>query len=153
MLSLEGDRKPVPFLETEFNEFFGRFSPDGKWIAYASNESGPYEVYVRGFPKSGGQWMVSNGGGSRPRWRRDGKELFYLTADRKLMAVEVKAAGATFEYGQPRELFQTSAANLGNTDVYDVTADGKRFLVNTALEEAAATPITVVENWAAGAKR
>ncbi len=153
VLPFEGERKPVPFLQTEFTELFGRFSPDGKWIAYASDESGRYEVHVRGFPKSGGKWQVSNGGGSRPRWRRDGKELFYLTADAKLMAVEVKAAGATLEAGQPRELFQTSAANLAfYTDLYDVTGDGKRFLVNSALEETAAAPITVVENWAAGGK-
>ena len=153
VLPLEGERKPFPFLETEFNESFGRFSPNGKWIAYASNASGRYEVYVRGFPKSGGQWMVSNSGANRPRWRRDGKELFYLTPDRKLMVVEVNAAGATFEVGQPRALFQTSAADLPNyVDLYDVTAGGKRFLVNTALEDATASPITVVQNWAAGGK-
>lgn len=78
MLPLEGDRKPLPYLQTPFREHLGQFSPDGRWVAYFSNESGGYQIYVQGFPKSGAKFMVSAGGGVRPRWRRDGKELYYL---------------------------------------------------------------------------
>ncbi|HEY3026455.1 MAG TPA: protein kinase [Pyrinomonadaceae bacterium] len=88
-----GDQKPIPFLQTAFIETQGRFSPDGKWVAYASNESGTFQIYVRPFPPSSGQWMVSTNGGNQPRWRRDGKELFYLAPDRKLMVVDGKRMG------------------------------------------------------------
>ncbi len=148
VLPLEGERKPFVFLQTEFNEVGGQFSPDGKWIAYSSTESSRYQVYVQGFPKSGGKWQLSTTGGIRPRWRRDGRELFYLGLDRKLMAVEVKPTGATFQAGQPHELFQTSAVNAPpHTNVYSVTADGQRFLINSTPEAAAVAPITVVLNW------
>ncbi|MCA1660594.1 MAG: hypothetical protein LC642_08695, partial [Verrucomicrobiaceae bacterium] len=96
VLPMSGDRQPFPFLQTEFNEQAAQFSPDGKWIAYSSDESGAPEVYVQTFPASGGRWRVSTDGGRQPRWRRDGRELFYITADGKLMAVDVKL-GATFE--------------------------------------------------------
>ena len=154
VLPLDGERKQVPFLQTEFDEVLGQFSPDGKWIAYASNETGRYEVYVRSFPNSGGKSQISTGRGSRPRWCKDGKELCYLAPDRKLMAVDVKTASARLEAGQPKELFQTSAADaaVGN-GVYDVTADGKRFLIVSAQQESAVSPITVVQNWTAGLKK
>ena len=103
----EGDRKPMLVLQTEFNERNGQFSPDGRWIAYASSESTPAQVYVQGFPKSGGKFQVSTTGGGHPWWRRDGEELYYLSPERKLMAVEVSATATTFETGRPRELFQT----------------------------------------------
>ena len=149
VLPLEGDRKPVPVLQTEFNEVNGQFSPDGRWIAYQSDESRQAEVYVLGFPTPSGKFQVSTNGGNRPRWRRDGKELFYLSADRKMMAVDVKATATTFEIGRPRELFQTRVASAPFVaSVYDVTADGQRFLINTALDEATGpTPMTVVMNW------
>ena len=154
VLPLEGERKQAPFLQTEFDEVLGQFSPDGKWIAYASNETGRYEVYVRSFPSSGGKWQMSTGGGSRPRWCKDGKELCYLAPNRKLMAVDVKTASAVLEAGQPKELFQTSAADLPEwMGVYDVTADGKRFLIISAQQESTASPITVVQNWTAGLKK
>ena len=106
-------------------------------------------------PGGGGKWQVSTGGASNPRWRRDGKELFFVSADRKLMAVDVKA-GATFERGIARELFQTRMVVPGGVNItyrYAVAADGKRFLINSPAEEAASTPITVVLNWAAGVKQ
>jgi len=143
-----GDRKPIPVVQSEFSDLLGQFSPDGRWIAYYSTESTPPQVYVQAFPKSGGKFQVSTNGGARPRWRRDGKELYYMTADRKLMAVEVKATATAFEALRPRELFQTreaSAAPFYTT--YDVTADGQRFLINTALESEGPPPITVVMNW------
>src|SRR5260370_27216602 len=105
LLPLFGDQKPFPFLQTEFNERDGRFSPDGRWIAYASDESSTWQVYVHSFPASGGKWLVSTNGGYFPAWRRDGKELFYVSADKKMMAVEVKGEGATFERGVPKVLF------------------------------------------------
>jgi len=149
------ERKPVPFLRTEFDERNARFSPDGKWMAYQSNESGRYEIYMRAFspnqPPGGGRWQVSTGGGVEPRWRRDGKELFYLAPDRKLIAVEVKA-GANFEAGIPRPLFQTRVFPGRIVAArYDVTADGQRFLVNSEVEEGEAA--TVILNWPAALKK
>src|SRR5207249_3068312 len=97
-------RKATLFLGTEFNERQGQFSPDGRWMAYASDESKSYQVYVRSFPPSGGKWQVSVGGGTEPRWRRDGKEMYFIAPDKKVMALPVKL-GATFEAGAPKELF------------------------------------------------
>jgi len=153
LLPMTGERKPVPFLQTAFNEQQAQFSSDGKWIAYTSDESGSPEVYVQTFPASGGKWRVSTNGGSEPKWRRDGKELFYLSADRKLMAVDVRL-GATFEAGVPKPLFETRVLVLTSfRNHYAVTADGQRFLVNTNLEQTDFTPISVVVNWTAELKQ
>ena len=97
VLPLFGDKKPFPYLETSFTETRGRFSPDGQWIAYASNESGQLEIYVARFPKPGERWRVSAAGGIWPRWRRDGKEIVYLSPDNMLMAATVTAGAAGFE--------------------------------------------------------
>ena len=150
VLPLEGDGKPVPVLQTEFNELLGQFSQDGRWIAYQSDESTQYQIYVQGFPKASGKVQVSTDGGNRPRWRRDGRELFYLSSERKMMVVDVNATAATFETGRPRELFQTRVVGSAvMVPTYDVTADGQRFLINTALDEAGGPPpMTVVMNWA-----
>ena len=145
VLPLEGDRTPVPLIRTEFNEVDGRISPDGHWIAYSSDDSGRWEVYVASFPKPIGRWQVSSGGGSQPVWRRNGTELFYLGADRKLMAVPA-TLGARFEAGPPRVLFPTRSRYTGNF-AYDVSADGQRFLVNTLVGAEAMPPIAVVLNW------
>ncbi len=152
-----GTRQPFPLVQTEFAELQGQFSPgpEGapRWIAYSSNSSSLHQVYVQAFPKSGGKFQVSINGGIRPRWRRDGKELFYMTLDRRLMAVEVKTTGTTFEAGRPRELFQTRAVTLSaESPVYDVTADGQRFLINTALEAEGPPAMTVWMNWAPAAR-
>jgi hypothetical protein len=130
--------------------------PDGKWIAYASNESQKFEVYVQTFPTGNGKWQVSTNGGVQPRWRRDGKELFYLASDRKLMAVPVRS-GSSFEFGVPVPLFATKTVSgaafyAGYSHQYDVTPDGQRFLLNTEAD-ASATPITVVLNWTAALKK
>jgi len=156
-LPVSGDRKPAPFLQTPFREYQGQFSPDGRWVAYVSDESGRAEVYVRPFPPGpGGKWQISTGRAYHPRWRRDGQELFFVTADQKLMAAPVKA-GAAFQPGLAQELFQTRMNLMGgmiaNTYRYAVSADGKRFLMIVPLEEAVSTPITVVLNWAAGGKQ
>ena len=146
LLSL-ADRKVTPFLQTEFDENYGVFSPDGRWIAYASNESGRYEVYVQPFPGPGGKWQISNAGGTAPVWRRDGKELFYLAPDRKLMAVAIRA-GAAFESEAPAPLFQTRV-RIDMDRHYDVSADGQRFLMTMPLEDGTSPPITLVQNWTA----
>ncbi|MCX6132879.1 MAG: protein kinase [Ignavibacteriales bacterium] len=152
VLPLSGDRKPILFLQTEFNEVRPTMSPGGKWIAYQSNESGTNQVYVRPFPGPGGKYQVSTTPGSRPRWRKDGKELYYLGADGRLMAAEVASIGETFVVGAVRPLFATRAVT-GLTTSYDVTADGKRFLVNTVLGETLSFPITLVVNWDAELKK
>ena len=120
-------------------------------MAYTSNESGGDEVYVQSFPEAGGKWRISNRGGAYPHWRRDGKELFYLAADWKLMAVEVKG-GASFEAGAPNALLDARMNELTSRD-YAVTGDGQRFLLNAPVEEATTRPMTVVSNWTAEVKR
>ncbi|MCU1259437.1 MAG: serine/threonine protein kinase [Bryobacterales bacterium] len=146
VLPLTGERKPFPFVSTPFSEIQGAFSPDGKWVAYQSNESGRYEIYVRPFPGPGGQWQVSTGGGISPRWRADGKELYYLAPDAKLMAVAVAAKGATFAPGTPEALFPTHITPGIFKQQYDVGRDG-RFLINTELETASTEPIHLLLNW------
>ena len=152
-LPLDGEAKPQKYLATEFNESQGRFSPDGHFVTYASNASGRSEVYVQPFPNAGeGKWMVSTDGGSAPRWRRDGKELYYVSADSKMMAAEVSTVPA-FKKGVPKELFSAPIwGGGGTTNVtrYDVTGDGQKFLINAVPSEASGaeiTPITVILNW------
>jgi Tol biopolymer transport system component len=142
-----GDRNPYPFLQSEFGETWARFSPDGRWVAYVSNETGMTEVYVQEFQGSGGKVRVSTGGGNLPCWRRDGKELFYISGG-KLMAVEVKVVGANFEAGVPRQLFE-----IPRSVGFEVSGDGQRFLIPVPVEETSPTPITVVLNWTADLKR
>ena len=112
VLPLSGDRKAFSLLQTPFSESLGAFSPDGRWIAYVSDESGRPEVYVQTFPVSTAKWRVSTNGGTQPRWRRDGKEIFYLASDSRLMAVAV-SAGASFEAGIPAALFELGATPGG----------------------------------------
>jgi Tol biopolymer transport system component len=150
-----GGQKQLPFLKTPFDERQGRFSPNGRWIAYASNESGPWQVYVRSFPDSGGKWQVSTNGGGQPQWRRDGRELFYVSADRKLMAVEVNGNGPTFEAGTPKELFvlRIQAIGLpGPRNYYAASKDGQRFLVVKVPGDPTGSPTAVVLNWTADLK-
>jgi Tol biopolymer transport system component len=151
VLPISGDRKPTPFLQTQFNEARGRFSPDGRWMAYQSDESGRMEVYVAPFPGPGGKWQVSTAGGTFPRWRNDGAEIFYLAPGNRLMAAPVNGKGSTFEIGAVRPLFDIRPAGGGFR--YDVTADGQRFLTNEAEEQTGSAPITVVLNWTAGVKQ
>jgi dipeptidyl aminopeptidase/acylaminoacyl peptidase len=135
---------------TPADESGARLSPDGRFIAYTSNESGSFEIYVQPFPTTGTKWQVSKGGGQQAQWRRDGRELFYIAPDKKLIAVAVKT-GATFAPGEARALIDTRITaweGPNNEGVqYAVTADGQRFLVNTAID--AVQPITLVLNWAA----
>jgi eukaryotic-like serine/threonine-protein kinase len=159
VLPLQGDRKPVLLLGTEFNEYNARFSPDMRWIAYTSGESGRPEVYVRPFTASGpagapalgeGKWQVSKDGGDFPKWRGDGHEIFFQAPPNgtRKMAVDVKANGAAFEAGIPQQLFVTADDNG-----WDVTADGKSFLVSVPQVQQTEVPITVVLNWPAQLKK
>jgi hypothetical protein len=148
VLSLSGERRWEIFLQTPNNEQLASFAPSGRWIAYDSDESGKKEVYVRSFPASGAQWQVSAGGGSQPRFRRDGKELFYMSADRKVMAVQVKTDANTFDSGAPRALFETRVL-MKDGNQYAVTSDGQRFLINSTMTATGANPINIVVNWTA----
>ena len=134
LVPLSGDRKAVPLLHTPFNESHGQVSPDGKWLADHSNETGQNEVHVQPFPAGAGRWRVSTSGGVFPRWRGDGRELFFMerATNGKLMAVDVKSSGSTFEAGTPKELFDSGYINLthvANYHTYAVSADGQRFLI------------------------
>jgi len=152
-------RKPSVYLNSEFNETDGRFSTDGRWIAYVSDESGRPEVYVQPYPLGAGgtgRVTVSNAGGLRPRWRRDGKELVYLAADnRSVMVADVTYAPA-FKIGAPRRLFETiGQAFIGTYAPLDMTGDGKKFLLSmpAALQNTSQPPLTVVLNWTALLKK
>jgi Tol biopolymer transport system component len=151
---LAGERKPAPFVQTPFNEAEGQFSPSARWVAYRSDESGRPEIYARRFPDAGEKVQISTAGGTQPRWRSDGRELFYLAPDGNLMAVDVRE-GERLEASEPRALFRTRTPPAGSPTSrtnFAVAADG-RFLVNAIAEEAGASPITVVVNWTAGLKR
>jgi Tol biopolymer transport system component len=149
------DQKWEPFLQTPANESRALFSPNGRWVVYESDESGRKEIYVQSFPASGAKWQISVSGGSQPRWRRDGKELFYLAGDRKITVVDVNTDALTFGHGTPKALFETRISKGDNQagDQYVVTADGQRFLVNTLAEEGAYNHIGVVLNWTAILKK
>jgi hypothetical protein len=159
VLPLSGDRTPTPFLRTPFNEDQAHVSPDGRWVAYRSDESGRNEVYVRPFSleMSGAKTLVSRTGGQDPRWRGDGKELFYVAPDLTLHAVEVPA-GAEFTPGVDRPLFQLPSGSdrfVSGTGIawWDVNGDGSRFLVPVPLAESEAKsplPFTVLANWQPG---
>jgi Tol biopolymer transport system component len=152
VLPLFGDGKPYALLNSEFEETTGRFSPDVHWFAYTSNESGRTEVYIETFPKTGGKWLVSNGGGGQPHWSPDGKELFYIAPDKRLMSVEIKT-GSAVEIGAPKPLFTSKVASYDAPNRYVVAPDGQRFLVNAPAGDATASPITVIVNWASGLKK
>jgi Tol biopolymer transport system component len=140
--------KIVPFLNSNARETNGQISPDGKWAAYASDESGEWEIYVTTFPNAAGKWQVSRGGGTEPRWSGDGKEIFYIGAKGMLMAVAVNVE-KTFSTGVPMPLFQMRGrAAISSTDIftYDVTKDGKRFLVNRYVKPDHISPLTIVLN-------
>jgi Tol biopolymer transport system component/predicted Ser/Thr protein kinase len=152
------ERKPASFLRSEFNKLYAQLSPDGHWMAYTSDESGRREVYVRPFPAGEGQWPISIAGGEQPRWRGDGKELFFVGADRKMMAVRVKTSAKTkaFEPLVPEPLFEAHlAGSPGDLEFqYDVTADGKQFLLDTIAGGQSSAPLlNMVVNWDAGLKK
>ncbi|MBF8295161.1 MAG: prkC 32 [Bacteroidetes bacterium] len=159
VLPLNGNHEPVAFLQTEFNEVDARFSPDGRWIVYVSDESGQMEVYIRSFQEpgvqatsksnssSGEQRQVSVSGGDSPRWRGDGKEIYYFSHDNKMMAADISVKNGSIEVSQAHPLFEfPSIVQLPNSD-FDVTSDGKKFLINVPFERQNQTPLTLVLNW------
>jgi Tol biopolymer transport system component len=149
------ERVAKPLLQAKWTVRNAQLSPDGRWIAYASNETGAMEIYVSPFLSGTGKWQVSTGGGQEPRWRQDGKELFYLSADGKMMAVAV-TTGASFKPGSPVALFQTHRRQpLSALDVfsYDVSGDGQRFLIATKVDEANAAPLSIILNWTSEMER
>jgi Tol biopolymer transport system component len=154
VLPLFGDLKPIPFLQTNFNERNARFSPDGRWIAYTSDESGINQIYVQGFPTLGSKQQVTTNGGYFLAWRRDGTELFYVASDKKMMAVEVKEEDGTFKSGAPKPLFDFRGPSFNAAVAqFAVTSDGQKFLVASTLPQITSAPITVVMNWTADLKR
>ena len=149
---MDGNRKPFPVIQTDFDERDGQFSPDGKWIASESNESGRFEIYVQPFPGPGGKWQMSTNGGAQVRWRPNGKELFYIGLDGRLMAAPFRLGsnGQAVEPGTPASLFATripgGPLQAGFKQQYVVSPDGQRFLINS-LMAATASPITLILNW------
>jgi Tol biopolymer transport system component len=143
------DHKSFPIAETEFDERDGQFSPDNRWVAFVSNDSGRPEIYVQPFPGPGRKQSISSNGGGQPRWRRDGRELFYIALDGRMMAVAVDTSGTQFVGRAPVALFTTNvgaAVQANNRQQYEVSADGQRFLMNTLVQDAA-SPITLILNW------
>jgi Tol biopolymer transport system component len=140
--------KEIPFLSTRASEADGMISPDNKWVAYASNESSDWEVYVTSYPSAAGKWQISRGGGNEPRWRGDGKELYYVAPGGMLTAVPINGEG-TFSSATPVPLFQEHARSvISSTDLftYDVTKDGNRFIVNRFVKPDHAAPLTIILN-------
>ena len=160
-LPLVGERTPIPVAQSSADERQGQFSPDGRWVAYVSSETGRDEIYVRSFPTPSGKWQLSTVGGTDPRWRRDGRELFYLAPDGTLMAVpiQIDRDARTMNPDAPVALFRTRLASGANVSLgwfsrqqYAVAADG-RFLMNVSVEDATSAPITIVQNWALALKK
>jgi Tol biopolymer transport system component len=156
-LPMIGERTPFPVVQTAFEEIQGQFSPDGRWLAFVSNESGQFEVYVRPFPDAGGKWQVSTGGGTQPRWGRNGQEILYVAPDARLMAAPIRVVQGGIDAGTPVALFPTRlatgssifAAGYNSSAQYAVAPDG-RFLMNVNADDAVTLPITIVLNWRAG---
>ncbi len=142
--------EPFPFLQTVFDERHGQFSPDGKWIAYVSDESGRFEVYVQSFPSTGNKRQISSDGGQQPRWRSDGKALFYMASDRTLMSVDI-TLGSTVLATAPESLFRAPVSNP--SDRYAVSNDGERFLMPIAAGETGIPPIVVILDWPTSLER
>jgi Tol biopolymer transport system component len=154
ILPTGSDSKPQPYLKTPYNELEGQFSPDGKWVAYTSDESGRNEIYVRGFPDSGAKFPVSHGGGRLARWRQDTKELFYRALDGRLMAAPVRTTIQGLEFGAAIPLISTMEPAGVFAYPYDISPDGQRILaLAPVVGEAGGEPLTVIVNWQAGLKK
>jgi serine/threonine-protein kinase len=144
VVPLLGDRKPFPYPHTEFQESQPRLSPDGRWLAYTSDESKRSEIHVVSFPQPGGKWQISTDGGQSPVWSRDGRELYYYGPDNKIMAVGIRP-GARFQFGAPRALFGVPVSVRRGIS-FEVSKDG-RLLLPALIEPQVTTPMTEVHNW------
>jgi serine/threonine protein kinase len=148
-----GDGEPFPYLDSEFNERAAKLSPNGQWLAYVSDENNRNDVYLQSFPKRGGEIPVSTSGGDLPIWSRDGTELFYISADMKMTAVDIKRTGNVMQAGVPKTLFPVRIGpSLGHGYAYDVSKDGN-FLIPTPVQPSGGVPFTVLVNWTAGLKK
>jgi len=152
VLPLFGDGKPFPIVQSTFEERFPEVSPDGKWMAYQSNESGRWEIYITAFPGGGAKWQVSSIGGASPQWRGDSRELFYLDPSDNLVAVDVNASGSAVQLGTPHILFQAVGIQR-DYGPFNVSADGKKFLLNSGNLKEGSDPFTMVQNWPAELKK
>jgi len=153
ILPLTGDGKPFSYLNASYSNSGGQVSPDGRWLAYVSNESGRTEVYVTAFPQAKGKWQVSSTGASTPRWRRDGRELFFCQTDGILMAAEVTAEKDSFMVGSVKPLSERRVFQTFYAATYDVFPDGQRFIMDAVKPEAIHAPLTLVTNWTAELKK
>jgi Tol biopolymer transport system component len=151
-LPLSGDNKPFPVVETPFDDIAATISPDGKWLAYQNNETGRAEVYVTAFPKGGSKWQASTEGGWKPRWRRDGKELFFLNVSDIVTAVDVSTSNGALRLGVPHALFPALGVQR-QAGAYDVSSDGKKFLINSGDVKEGNEPLTLIQNWPAALKK
>jgi len=149
---LEGERKPFALVATPFVDVVPAISPNGKWFAYMSDESGRFEIYIRPFPKGEGKWQVSNGGSFLPMWRRDNKELVFSTLDSQMMSVDISERGAGIQLGVPRPLFRFNAVPASDGP-FTMTSDARRFVINRVNIESVAQPLTLVTNWTADLKK
>jgi serine/threonine protein kinase len=147
-----GGGKPFPMVQDAFDERAPTVSPDGKWLAYQSNESGRPEIYITAFPGGGAKWQVTSNGGTTPKWRRDGKELFFLDPQDNIVAVDVNTPGNAVKLGAPHTLFQAVGIQR-DFGPYDVTADGRKFLINSGNLKEGTEPVTLVQNWPAELKK
>ena len=152
VLPMFGDGEPFSVVQTAFEERDGEVSPVGKWMAYRNNESGRWEIFITAFPGGGAKWQVSTNGGSAPRWRKDGKELYFLDLSENIVAVEVNTSGNAVNLGVPHALFQALAIQP-EYGPFDVTGDGKKFLLNSGDLKEGSAPFTLVQNWPAELKK
>jgi Tol biopolymer transport system component len=153
-LPLFGDRKPFPFLSGPGDQLYAQFSPDGRWVSYVSTETGRSEIYVAPFPATGAKWQITSTGGSYPRWRRDGKAIFYMViGSSRVLEAQVNGSGPTFEVGESKVLFdaENMSPNIASSQ-YDVTSDGQRFIIITTGDQESFS-LTLVQNWMSQLKK
>lgn len=146
---LQKDGALIPYVATNANEIYGHFSPNGRYVAYSSNESGIFEIYVQSFPETGGKWRISRNGGSQPEWRADGKELFFIAPDRTLFSTNVSTEGE-FTFRSPQALFRTQVDDFDAPNRYVVSNDGQKFLINIPAGSKGGNPVKLTVNWPDG---
>jgi eukaryotic-like serine/threonine-protein kinase len=147
-----GEQKPFSLVSTNFIDVTPSFSPNGKWLAYANNETGRFEIYIQPFPSGVGRWQVSTAGGADPQWRKDGKELYFFSVDQQMMAVDVQQNGSSLQLGTPHTLFKANTVS-GPQGPYSVSPDGKKFVMNTVQSQSITEPPTLITNWPADLKQ